>query len=206
MISAGSACVLPLLPAIALVVAGVAPPRRRGVLTAAGWCGAGFVAGFVLLALAAPRWPPATGTSAGVVRVVGGALIVLLAVWVALRRPRPVGLGAWLPAAVGLTLAASWTPCIGPELAILLLQVSMPGAVAAGTVRLLVFGAGIMAPVLALTVAIVAATRALGRTDGVRAAGRWVLAALLLLLGVGTAAGRMAELTGYLARFQPWLA
>src|SRR5512146_1364568 len=163
-----SPCVLPLLPSYLSFIAGisfeelrgtVANPRTRRALFANSIL---FVVGFSLVFVALG----AGATLAGqmlfqyqvLIRRVGGALVVLMGLYVAgwLRIPflmrewraelanRPAGyLGAVL---TGITFAAGWTPCIGPILGSILTLASMSQTATTGVAMLGAYSLGLAIP------------------------------------------------------------
>lgn len=165
-----SPCVLPLLPSYLSFIAGisfeelqgsVANPRTHRALLANSVL---FVVGFSLVFIALG----AGATLAGqvlfqyqvVIRRVGGALVVIMGLYVAgwLRLPflmrewraeltnRPAGyVGAVL---TGITFAAGWTPCIGPILGTILTLASVSQTAGTGILMLGAYSLGLAVPFL----------------------------------------------------------
>ena len=200
-----SPCVLPLLPSYLSFIAGisfeelqgtVANPRTRRALFVNSVL---FVGGFSLVFSALG----AGATLAGqvlfqyqvLIRRVGGALVVLMGLYVAgwLRIPflmrewraeltnRPAGyLGAVL---TGITFAAGWTPCIGPILAGILAVAGAQETVAEGVKLLAVYSLGLGVPFLLTALAVDSFFSAFAR---IRRYYKWVeIASGVLLVAIG---------------------
>ncbi|RPI01720.1 MAG: cytochrome c biogenesis protein CcdA [Zetaproteobacteria bacterium] len=165
-----SPCVLPLLPSYLSFVAGisfeelqgtVANPRTRRALFVNSLL---FVLGFSLVFIALGAGATLLGQALFryqvAIRRIGGALVVVLGLYVAgwLRVPflarewraelanRPAGyLGAVL---TGVTFAAGWTPCIGPILGSILTLASVSQTVGTGILMLAAYSLGLAIPFL----------------------------------------------------------
>ncbi len=162
-----SPCVLPIFPSFLSFVTGLsledmqagreAATRRQILLSALL-----FILGFSLVFVSMGASLSLVGSFLfdyqGVIRRVGGVLIVLFGLQVAgwLRVPfllrerrvelrrRPAGyLGAFL---VGVTFAAGWTPCVGPILGSVLSLASAAGTARTGTLLLAAYSAGLAIP------------------------------------------------------------
>ncbi len=162
-----SPCVLPIFPSYLSFVTGLsledmqagreAATRRRILLSALL-----FILGFSLVFVSMGASLSLVGSFLfdyqGVIRRVGGVLIVLFGLQVAgwLRVPfllherrlelrqRPAGyLGAFL---VGVTFAAGWTPCVGPILGSVLSLATAAGTARTGTLLLAAYSVGLAIP------------------------------------------------------------
>jgi cytochrome c-type biogenesis protein len=165
-----SPCVLPLLPSYLSFIAGISFEELQGTVANARTRRALFansilfVVGFSLVFVALG----AGATLAGqvlfqyqvLIRRIGGALVVLMGLYVAgwLRIPflmrewraeltnRPAGyLGAVL---TGVTFAAGWTPCIGPILGSILTLASVSQTAGTGILMLAAYSLGLAIPFL----------------------------------------------------------
>jgi len=165
-----SPCVLPLLPSYLSFIAGVsfeelqgtvANPRTRRALFANSVL---FVLGFSLVFIALGAGATLVGKVLFqyqvLIRRVGGALVVVMGLYVAgwLRIPflmrewraelnsRPAGyFGAVL---TGVTFAAGWTPCIGPILGSILTLASVSQTAGTGILMLAAYSLGLAIPFL----------------------------------------------------------
>jgi cytochrome c-type biogenesis protein len=170
-----SPCVLPLLPSYISFIAGVSfeelqgrvanSRTRRAILVNSLCFVAGFSLVFVALGAGATLVGQALFTHQSLIRRIGGALVILMGLYVAgwLRIPflmrewraelhnRPAGyLGALL---TGITFAAGWTPCIGPILGSILTLASMSQTASTGIVMLAAYSFGLAVPFLASSLA-----------------------------------------------------
>ena len=189
-VSFASPCCLPLVPAYVGYMVGSAPEgaaRRRllafrqalafvlgfSVVFVALWASVGLI-GYVLR------------DYAGVLRQVGGAVIVFMGLHVAgiinvsalYREVRlPIGpgggtfaFGQAAPAApsygrsalLGVVFAAGWTPCIGPILGGIIGLATVSASVAEGTVLLIAYAAGLAVPFILVAVGATAVSTRLG--------------------------------------------
>jgi cytochrome c-type biogenesis protein len=163
-----SPCVLPLIPSYITYITGLSfadlqaehPThivRRKAMLHALAFIAA-FTVVFVLLGASATFIGSFLQEHIGVVRKVGGVLIVLFGVHVTGLLPlhflmgekriqlhqKPAGyVGSFL---VGLAFAAGWTPCIGPILASILMVAATEGSIMQGIILLLLYSLGLGIP------------------------------------------------------------
>lgn len=147
-VSFASPCVLPLVPGFLGYVTGLsgqarqeeyAGPRRSRVLAGAGL----FVLGFSIVFLAGVVLATAAGTALRAhertVSIVGGVLVIVLALaflgvgsqasWA--PRWRPVAGLAGAPL-LGMVFAVSWSPCIGPTLGVIMTLATTTGGGSVG--------------------------------------------------------------------------
>lgn len=180
-LSFSSPCCLPLLPGYLAHVTGLVEERRvrawrsRAVLGALLFV-AGFASVFTLLGASVGLVGSALLQQRPLLYQLAGALIIGMALLqITGYRPGPFArfavAGARTPGGLrgsfplGMAFAASWTPCIGPVLAAILLAASAEASVAAGASLLLVYSLGLGVPFLLSAVA-------LQHLQGVR---RWLL-------------------------------
>lgn len=222
-----SPCVLPLVPAYLSAVSGVsfeelaARKRRTGITKQVAIASGLFFLGFLVVFVA-------LGASASVIgtflitrrvwmnRIAGGLIVVfglsLLGIgwsggfgasWtqqvqrVARRRGGPV--------ALGVAFAFCWTPCVGPILASILALASASHSLQSGVLLLLVYGAGLTVPFLAVGFGF---TRLVGGFRRVQRHYRLIEAAggvLLLAMGALLFSGYLFMLNIYAQRLLSWL-
>lgn len=174
LVSFVSPCVLPLLPAYVTYLTGsnleeLAAGRGGGRKTML-WNGLFFVLGFTLVFVALGLSASSVGRllqeHMGVVRRVGGVVVIAFGLYMAgllqlltldrdtrVQAPvRPPGpLNSLL---LGATFSAGWTPCIGPVLASVLFLAGASQTAAEGGVLLLTYAAGMALPFLVLTLSL----------------------------------------------------
>lgn len=209
-ISFASACVLPIVPAYLLIVAGagVVPAegsRRAATVRYALLFLVGFAALFVATGATASNVGSRTREALPFFEV-AGAIAVGIAGVALLAAPRTsIGTERGLPPLLavcvlfaGAGFAAAWTPCIGPVLAEILLYGSFSETLREGVLLLILFAAGLATPFLALGLFV---ARAIG---GERMGSPLVLSLsgiLLLAMGTTLLTGHFARVTAYLASF-----
>ncbi|MEK7279750.1 MAG: cytochrome c biogenesis protein CcdA, partial [Nitrospirota bacterium] len=163
-----SPCVLPLLPSYVSFITGLSmdeltkggdKSRVKGIIIRNSLIFiAGFSFVFILLGASATLIGQILITYQGLIRKVGGTIVVLLGFYIMglLRMDllssekkihlegRPAGyLGSFL---VGITFAAGWTPCVGPILGGILLYASTSGSVMSGISLLSAYSIGLGLP------------------------------------------------------------
>jgi len=144
--------------------------------------------------------------SAGLLRQVGGALLVFMGLHVAgvinvaalyreLRLPlgglAPARFGEGRPATpsygrsalLGVVFAAGWTPCIGPILGGIIGLASVSSSVAEGTLLLVAYAAGLAIPFVLVAVGATSVSRRLGWLRNHNRAVSAVTGAMLVLVG-----------------------
>ena len=163
-----SPCVLPLIPSYITYITGLSfadlqaehttrQVRLQAVLHSLAFI-AGFTAVFVLLGASATAVGAFLQEQMGLIRKVGGVLIVLFGLHISgifsltmllgekrvNIRNKPAGFfGSFL---VGIVFAAGWTPCIGPILASILMVAATEETVYQGIALLLVYSLGLGIP------------------------------------------------------------
>jgi len=171
-----SPCVLPLFPSYLSFIAGVSFDEiqgsvanrrtRRAILLNSLFFILGFSLVFIALGAGATLVGRILFQQQGVIRRIGGVLVILMGLYVGgwLRIPflmrewrvelkdRPAGyLGAVL---VGITFAAGWTPCIGPILGSILTLASMSQTASTGILMLAAYSLGLAIPFFVSSLAI----------------------------------------------------
>jgi len=171
-----SPCVLPLFPSYLSFIAGVSfddlkdnaasARTRRAILVNSLLFILGFSLVFVALGAGATLLGQALFRHQDIIRRVGGALIIVMGLYVAgwLRIPflmrewrlelshRPAGyLGAVI---TGITFAAGWTPCIGPILGSILTLASVSQTASTGVLMLGAYSMGLALPFFLSSLAI----------------------------------------------------
>ncbi|MBI3956421.1 MAG: cytochrome c biogenesis protein CcdA [Candidatus Kerfeldbacteria bacterium] len=115
------------------------------------------------------------------------------------------GLNAFL---IGLTFAFAWTPCIGPVLGSILTLAATSSTAGTGGLLLFVFGLGIAAPFLVMSLFLDRISGWLRRFRKVTVYSQRIAGALLLVLGVFMLLGKYGNVVAWilnLTKFQPAL-
>lgn len=163
-ISFSSPCCLPLLPGYLAHVSGLVDPRAQASLRSRTLLGAllfvaGFATVFTLLGASLGLLGGALLAERGLlIRLAGGFIVAMAALQITGLRPtffartavvglRPaVGLAGSFP--LGMAFAASWTPCVGPVLAAILVAAGAESSALEGAGLLLVYALGLGVPFL----------------------------------------------------------
>jgi cytochrome c-type biogenesis protein len=189
-VSFASPCCLPLVPAYVGYMVGAAPDgmanRRMVALRQSLAFVIGFSAVFIALWASVGLVGYILRDYAGVMRQVGGAILVFMGLHVAgvinvaalyreVRLPvGPMGGGGTFGVApaprpgyarsalLGVTFAAGWTPCIGPILGGIIGLASVSASVAQGTVLLVAYAAGLAVPFVLVAVGATSVSHRLG--------------------------------------------
>jgi len=170
-----SPCILPLIPSFIAYITGVsfkdlkADELKREVrmktITHTLLFIAGFTVVFILLGLTATAVGRTLYHFQGVIRIIGGALIIVFGLYLlgviklpALNQDRHIRvkegstyLGSFL---VGVTFAAAWTPCAGPILGSILVLAGTESSMLHGAVLLTVYSLGVAVPFIITAVTI----------------------------------------------------
>ncbi len=171
-----SPCVLPLFPSYLSFIAGVSFDEiqgtvanrrtRRAILLNSLLFILGFSLVFIAMGAGATLLGQILFQQQGVIRRIGGVLVILMGLYVGgwLRIPvlmrewrvelkdRPAGyFGALL---VGITFAAGWTPCIGPILGSILTLASVSQTASTGILMLAAYSLGLAIPFFVSSLAI----------------------------------------------------
>jgi cytochrome c-type biogenesis protein len=214
-----SPCVLALVPGYLAFLSGVSVETMPGKRAAVEAPTAAFVLGFSLVFTLLGA---GIGGASGVLRaerrtleLVGGALLIVLALVVLLGPRLGIAQREWRPLAwsrgrrgrigggliTGVVFAIGWTPCIGPILGAILTFAATGQSTGGGAALLLTYSAGLGVPFLATSLA---AGRALGLLRRARRAGHVVSVTAgvgLAAMGILVATGQLALITTELARY-----
>jgi cytochrome c-type biogenesis protein len=208
-VSFASPCCLPLVPAYVGYMVGSVPDgaaaRRRAALYQALAFVLGFSAVFIGLWASVGLVGYVLRDYAGLMRQLGGALLVFMGLHVAgvinvaalYREVRlPVGPFAGdafgsAPAApsygrsalLGVVFAAGWTPCIGPILGGIIGLASVSSTVFEGTVLLVAYAAGLAVPFILVALGATSVSRRLGWLNQHAQAVSWISGAMLVAVG-----------------------
>ena len=201
-----SPCVLPLIPAYFTFITGCSVDQlttgedarlRSRVVGATIAYVLGFSTVFILMGASASFLGGLIGTYRDPIRIVGGAVIIVLGLHIAglfrirgldvekrlQTRRRPVHLaGTYL---VGMAFGAGWSPCIGPLLGSILILAGSQQTVAEGVLLLAVYSAGMAAPFLLISVFIHLVLKFLKKAKTVMRYVNPAAGTLLVLLGLG---------------------
>ena len=219
-VSFASPCILPLVPAYVSYITGISfdelvgrESRRKDVKTTL-LHSIAFVVGFsiifVLLGATASLVGQLLVEYLNIVRVAGGALMILLGLFVAdiiplpfLQRDaklqlktRPAGYAGTM--LVGVIFAAGWTPCTGPFLAAVLMQAAQTETVVTGMVLLTFYSLGIGIPFILSAVAISAFLSSFGKLRKYMKVIKVTSGAILIVMGVLLITDKMTLLTSYM--------
>lgn len=201
-LSFASPCVLPLVPAYIghmVTVSGESPgPSRRLICFLHA---TSFVAGFSLVFVVFWGSIGLIGftllDNARYLRVAGGAILIFMGMHLLgvinigfMNREYTVGSG-WgskvgypRSAAMGMSFAAGWTPCIGPVLGSIIGLAIIGGSVAEGTVLLVAYSAGLGVPFVIMALAVDGISARLKRMRPILAAVPLVSGLLVVAVGV----------------------
>ncbi len=202
-----SPCVLPLIPAYFTFITGYSVDRltaeedhrrlRGRVVSATVAYVLGFSTVFILMGASASFLGGLIGTHRDTIRVVGGAVIIVLGLHIsgifrirgldverrfeAHRRPVHLA-GTYL---VGMAFGAGWSPCIGPLLGSILILAGSQQTVWEGVLLLGVYSAGLAVPFLLISVFIHLVLRFLKKARAIMRYVNPAAGALLVVLGLG---------------------
>jgi cytochrome c-type biogenesis protein len=210
-------CIVPLVPAYLGIIVGemgdAHDPARAVPATLL------FIAGFTTVFAGLGATAGLLGSSLSTfqtgVRVVGGAVIIVmgLALLGVLRGPLsrerlliptlPKVRGVIRPYVVGIAFGAGWSPCVGPLLAAALTIAARSGEVGRGTLLLSAYAAGIGVPFLLAALGLASSRTLAARLQRAGPRLERVSGFLLLALGVLLVSDTYQHLTSYLARFVP---
>lgn len=222
-----SPCVLPLVPSYLAYVAGVSfvdlqTRPHRSLRPAVVLNAVGFVAGFSLVFIAMGASVSLLGewliNYRRLLQQAGGALVIVLGLYLlgVLRLPflmrqvqinlasRPGGvLGS---AAVGVTFAAGWTPCVGPILGSILTVAGTTQTVGQGVLLLGAYSAGLALPFLVSALAFGQFLRFFTRFRRFLPVVDRVAGVLLIAVGLLLVTNYMSYLNAYFISLTPeWL-
>ncbi|WP_437608508.1 cytochrome c biogenesis protein/redoxin [Sorangium sp. So ce834] len=212
-----SPCVLPMLPVYLSALGGAGAlggPDRAAVSRSVRLAGVGFAIGLALVLVAlgagasaiaaalAPHRRALALASGAILAVFGAKLLgVLRLPWLE-REARPLlarlpGAGGfWGGMLFGIAFAAGWTPCVGPVLGAALTYAASAGASPlAGAVQLGAYAAGLAAPLVVAAFVGPAAVALARRLMPATPILQRVTGALLVVLGIAFATGRLDALS-----------
>jgi cytochrome c-type biogenesis protein len=210
-------CIIPLVPAYLGIIVGemgdAHDPARAVPATLI------FIAGFTTVFAGLGAIAGLLGTSLATfqdgVRVVGGALIIIMGLALLgiargpLSRERrliptlPKVTGVARPYVVGVAFGAGWSPCVGPLLAAALTIAARSGGVGRGTILLCAYSLGIGVPFLVAALGLASSPRLAERLRRIGPNLERVSGVFLVVLGVLLVTNTYIHLTSYLARFVP---
>ncbi len=219
-VSFASPCILPLIPSYVSYITGISfdelvskESRGKNINTTVLHSLAfvlGFTLVFVLLGATASLAGQVLAEYLNFVRVAGGALLIVLGLFVAgvvpipfLQRDaklqlktRPAGyLGTLL---VGVIFGAGWTPCTGPFLAAVLMQAAEANTMGRGMVLLTFYSLGIGIPFILSAVAISAFLSTFSRLKNYMKAIKTTSGAILVIMGLLLITNKMTIITSYM--------
>jgi cytochrome c-type biogenesis protein len=210
-------CIIPLVPAYLGIIVGEmgdAHDPARAVPATLIFI-AGFTTVFAGLGAIAGLLGSSLATFQDGVRVVGGALIIIMGLALLgiargpLSRERrliptlPKVTGVARPYVVGVAFGAGWSPCVGPLLAAALTIAARSGGVGRGTILLCAYSLGIGVPFLVAALGLASSP---GLAERLRRIGpnlERVSGVFLIVLGLLLVTNTYIHLTSYLARFVP---
>lgn len=220
LISFLSPCVLPLIPSYLSFVTGLSladltgsslsGKTRRLVFLHALLFVLGFSLVFILMGASVTALGQALKTNQGLITKVGGAIIILFGLYLAGLLPlkflsrekmfhlhrKPLGfIGS---AAVGVTFAAGWSPCIGPILGSILIYASTTSPVEGGISLLSAYSLGLALPFLAASLAVSRFISLFGRFKGYLRVVSVASGLFLVFVGLLVITNYLALLSGYL--------
>ena len=217
LVSFASPCFLPIVPAFVgqLVGGGAHRISRPAALASAVTFVAGFSIVFIALWASIGVLGRSLGPQAGLLRVAGGAVLVVMGLHVAglieigllnrvVRarvRPTSAPAGLWRSGLMGVVFGAGWTPCIGPILGGILALATVSGTSGRGIALMLAYCLGLGLPIVLVAVGAVEVN---GRV-------RWfkrhhvgvslVSGALLVVIGFLMITNLFAKLAGFVPAF-----
>lgn len=230
-VSFASPCCLPLVPVYVSYMVGTTPPgspdARRVALRQALAFVAGLTVVFVTLWASVGLVGYLLRDYVGILRVVGGAVLIVMGLHVAglvrlsvlYRQPRapagrlvaasagPSGVVTLTApsyarsALLGAAFAAGWTPCIGPILGGIIGLASLSASVGQGSVLLVAYALGLGVPFILVAVAATEANKRLVWFRKHDAAVSMVTGAMLILVGFLMITNIFARLSGVLPNF-----
>lgn len=216
-------CVLALAPVqIALVnAAGKNKAGGKGFLKGEAFLNAllfitGFLAVFVGLALAANTAGRFVGPYRSLITRAGGVMLVILGLQVLgfLRIPflyRTLGIrvesgfnrwGKIFPFLIGATFGLSWSPCIGPVLAVILFWSSQSQTLLKGSMLLFAYGLGLALPFLILSIFFDLVTSVTAKLEKVGQVLTIIFGLVTVAVGIALVFNSLGILMGYTLQLQ----
>lgn len=227
--SFASPCCLPLVPVWISYIVGGTPPGSRGARRVALWQSLAFVVGFTAVFVTLWASLGLVGQvlqhQAGLLRQIGGAVLIVMGLHVAglisipwLTRARSISAGRLLrrdaagavvqsapslgrSALFGVIFAAGWTPCIGPTLGAIIGLASLRQTFAQGTLLLVVFALGMGLPFVLVALGADAVRQRLAWLTAHEGAVSIVTGALLVLVGFLMITNLLVRLSQFFPQF-----
>jgi len=205
-ISFASPCILPLIPSYVSYITGisydelVSRESRKKNMNITLFHSLAFVGGFsiifVLLGATASLAGSILSQYLGVIRIVGGALIILMGIFVMdvvnlpfLQREaklqlktRPAGYVGTI--VVGMIFGAGWTPCTGPFLGSVLTLAMTSETLGSGMALLMLYSLGLGIPFILSAIAISAFLSSFGKLKKHFKAIKMVSGIILIIMGI----------------------
>ena len=215
-VSFASPCFLPIVPAfVGQLVGTTEKVSRPSALVNATSFVVGFSAVFIAMWASIGVLGRVIGPSAGIVRIVGGAILIVMGLHVAglieiglltrvVRAPVKLArtnAGALRSGLLGLIFGAGWTPCIGPILGGILALATVSGTSAQGVGLMIAYCLGLGLPIVLVAVGAVEVN---GRFDWFRrhhVAVSLVSGGFLVLIGFLMITNLLAKLAGLIPIF-----
>jgi cytochrome c-type biogenesis protein len=223
LVSFVSPCVLPMVPAYASFLAGLARggegdgPQVRSLVVSALLFVAGFTAVFVVLGstasiagMALAPYRALLGRLAGVLIIVFGVIMLGVVRLPALYREvridpaRARGLGAWAAPAMGAAFVFGWTPCVGPILGSILVLAGSGSSVSAGAALLVAYSVGLGVPFVLFAVFLGRLTPLLRWLERHSEVVSRVGGAVLIIFGILLVTGTLQQVVAPFARLVPF--
>ncbi len=210
LLSFASPCFLPIVPAfVGQLVGGSGQVSKRAALGNSLSFVAGFTAVFIALWASIGLIGRSLGPSAGVLRVIGGAILILMGLHVAglieigllnrvVRAPvRPAGrVGAVRAGVMGLVFGAGWTPCIGPILGGILALATVSSTAGRGVGLMIAYCIGLGLPIVLVAIGAVGVNERFNWFKRHHVAVSLVSGGLLVVIGFLMITNLFAKLAG----------
>ena len=218
LVSFASPCFLPIVPAFVGQLVGGNPQRvsRPAALANAISFVAGFSAVFIALWASIGLIGRSLGSATGVLRVIGGVLLIIMGLHVAglieipalnrvvrvqVRPGQPGQAGALRSGLMGVVFGAGWTPCIGPILGGILALAPVSATVGQGVALMLAYCAGLGLPIVLVAVGAVEASERFTWFRRHHVVVSLVSGATLVIIGFLMITNLFAKLAGFVPSF-----
>lgn len=218
LVSFASPCFLPIVPAFVGQLVGGNPQRvsRPAALANAISFVAGFSAVFIALWASIGLVGRSLGSATGVLRVIGGVLLIIMGLHVAglieipalnrvvrvqVRPGQPGQAGALRSGLMGVVFGAGWTPCIGPILGGILALATVSATVGQGVALMLAYCAGLGLPIVLVAVGAVEASERFTWFRRHHVGVSLVSGATLIVIGFLMITNLFAKLAGFVPSF-----
>lgn len=218
LVSFASPCFLPIVPAFVGQLVGGNPQQvsRPAALANAISFVAGFSAVFIAMWASIGVIGRSLGPAIGVLRVIGGVLLIVMGLHVAglieipaLNRvvraqvlPRqPAQTGALRSGLLGVIFGAGWTPCIGPILGGILALATVSTTAGQGLALMLAYCAGLGLPIVLVAVGVVEASERFAWFRRHHVVVSLVSGALLVVIGFLMITNLFARLAAFVPSF-----